>query len=131
MRHLRSVTETSPTRSHWVAAGAAGLTLEWDAEVIQDVPGERIAWKAVHSAAGHLPIAHAGSVRFRPAPDSRGTEVHVELSYEAPGGAVAAALAKLMGEDPDAQIREDLRRFKQRSETGEVPTTEGQPRGGA
>ena len=74
-------------------------------------------------------VQNAGSVRFQPAPGERGTEVHVELAYDPPAGALGVAVAKLLGEEPDLQIREDLRRFKQFMEAGEVATTEGQPVG--
>ena len=53
----------------------------------------------------------------------------VELEYEPIAGSFGAMIAKLFGEEPAQQIEEDLRRFKQLMEAGEVPTTEGQPRG--
>jgi len=74
-------------------------------------------------------IDNAGSVRFRPGPNGRGTEVTVELNYEPPAGVIGATIAKLLGEEPEVQVREDLRRFKQIMETGEIPTIEGQPSG--
>jgi uncharacterized membrane protein len=125
MRHLRSVTELSSGRSQWVARGPAGITVKWDADIVTDSPGECIAWKSVNGSA----VQHAGSVRFQRAPGGRGTEVHVELAYEPPAGALGVVVAKLLGEEPDVQIREDLRRFKQSMEAGEVATTEGQPVG--
>jgi uncharacterized membrane protein len=125
MRHLRSVTELPSGNSHWVAQGPAGTTITWDAEIVTDNPGECIAWKSLNGAA----VQHAGSVRFQPAPGGRGTEVHVELAYDPPAGALGVAVAKLLGEEPDLQIREDLRRFKQSMEAGEIATTDGQPQG--
>jgi uncharacterized membrane protein len=125
MRHLRSVTETPSGRSHWIARGPAGITITWDAEIVADEPGERIAWKSIDGAM----VQHAGSVRFQPAPGGRGTEIHVELAYDPPAGAAGVMVAKLFGEEPDVQIREDLRRFKQSMETGEIATTDGQPQG--
>ncbi len=125
MRHLRSVTEHPSGRSQWVARGPAGITVKWDAEIITDSPGECIAWKSVNGAA----VQNAGSVRFQRAPGERGTEIHVELAYDPPAGAFGVVVAKLLGEEPDLQIREDLRRFKQFMEAGEVATTEGQPVG--
>jgi uncharacterized membrane protein len=125
MRHLRSVTELPSGHSHWVARGPAGITVTWDAEIVADEPGERIAWKSLPGAS----VRHAGSVRFQPAPGGRGTEVHVELAYDPPAGTLGVAVAKLLGEEPDLQIREDLRRFKQSMETGEIATIDGQPTG--
>ncbi len=62
---------------------------------------------------------NGGFVRFVPAPGDRGTEVHVELPYEPPGGALGATVAKIFGEEPGQQIADDLRHFKQVMETGE------------
>ena len=64
-------------------------------------------------------------VEFRQAPGARGTAVRVDVEYSPRGGAVAAALAKVFGGDPTGQLRQDLRRFKQIVETGEVVLSEG------
>lgn len=125
MKHLHSVTRIDDRRSHWVAGGPAGKIVEWDAEIINEEPNELIAWR---SLAGSQ-VATAGSVHFKTAPNGRGTELMVELQYDPPGGLLGATFAKLWGEDPAKQIEDDLRRFKQFMETGEIPTTEGQPHG--
>src|SRR5690606_10127077 len=125
MRHLESVTVLDDRRSHWVARAPAGRTVEWDAEISADEPGRRIAWHSVDGSE----VAHAGSVRFEPAPAGRGTEVHVSLEYAPPGGELGARLARFLKEEPEHQIRDDLRHFKQWMETGELATTEGQPSG--
>jgi uncharacterized membrane protein len=65
-------------------------------------------------------IPNSGSVRFKDAPGDRGTEIHVELRYDPPGGKVGALIAKLFGEEPQQQVKGDLRRFKQVMETGEI-----------
>lgn len=64
-------------------------------------------------------------VEFRHAPGGRGTEVRVELEYTPRGGVIGAALAKAIGGDPTGQVRQDLRRFKQIVETGEVVLSDG------
>jgi uncharacterized membrane protein len=74
-------------------------------------------------------VANAGSVHFNPAPNGQGTEVRVVLKYDPPAGVLGAWVAKLFGEAPEQQIEEDLRRFKQMMETGEITTTAGQPSG--
>ncbi len=125
MRHLESVTEISPTRSRWVAHAPAGTRVSWEAEIVDDMPGQRISWRSLPHAA----VPNEGSVRFQEAPANRGTEVHVRLTYDPPLGRPGAAVAKLFGEAPDVQVREDLRRFKRKMETGELPTIDGQPRG--
>ena len=55
--------------------------------------------------------------------------MRVVLKYDPPAGRIGATLARLLGQAPEQQIREDLRRFKQMMEAGEAPTTEGQPAG--
>ena len=125
MIHLEMV-ETTGARSHWVARAPAGKTVEWDAEIIEDIPGEKISWRSVEGSQ----IPNAGSVRFTPAPGGRGTEVRVELRYDPPGGALGATVAKIFGEDPRQQVQDDLRRFKQLKETGEITRSEASVRDG-
>jgi uncharacterized membrane protein len=121
MRHLESVTSEG-NRSHWVARGPAGFCAEWDAEIINEEPGRLIAWRSLEGSQ----VSTAGSVHFTPAPAGRGTEVRVVLKYDPPAGKLGALFAKLFGEAPEQQIQEDLRRFKQLTEAGEIPTTQGQ-----
>ena len=124
MDHLESVQIHDDTHSHWKVKGPAGKTVEWDAVIINDIPNEVIAWKSTDAQ-----IANAGSVRFRHAPGDRGTEVTVNLEYDPPAGKMGALVAKLFGEEPTQQVQDDLRHFKQIMETGEVPSTDGQPAG--
>lgn len=121
MQHLESVTVGEGTRSHWVAKGPAGTTIEWDAELIEDQPGELLAWRSVEGAT----VPNAGVVIFNDAPGDRGTEVWVEVRYEPPAGAAGVAVATLFGEAPGQQLRDDVRRFKQVMETGEVVLSDG------
>lgn len=125
MKHLQSVTVTGDKRSHWVAKAPLGTSVEWDAEIIDEQENHLIAWASVEGAS----IDNSGFIRFQPASGERGTEVKVVLEYNLPGGAVAAALLKLFGEEPEQQIGDDLRRFKQIMEAGEIATTAGQPTG--
>jgi uncharacterized membrane protein len=125
MHHLESVRVLDNRRSHWVANAPAGRVVEWDAEIINERENELIAWHSLEGA----DVDHAGSVRFRPAPQGRGTEIRVSLQYYPPAGKVGATLAKLLGEAPEQQIHDDLRRFKQIMETGEVAMTQGQSQG--
>lgn len=125
MAHLESVRHLGNGRSHWRAAGPAGIEVEWDAEIDSEHIDEHISWRSV----GDTRVRHSGRVDFRPAPGGRGTEVRVHLIYEPPGGKVGARIAKLFGESPDQQLRDDLRRFKQVLETGEVVRSESSPGG--
>jgi uncharacterized membrane protein len=125
MAHLEEVRDAGDRRSHWRAAAPFGRDVEWDAETIDDLPGQRIAWRSLDGA----DIPNFGEVRFVPAPGGRGTEVHVTLTYELPGGAIGKAAAKYFGEEPSQQLDDDLRRFKQVFETGEVIRSDGAPQG--
>jgi uncharacterized membrane protein len=125
MKHLEEVQVISETRSHWKAKGPVGTSVEWDAEITVDHPGELLAWHSIEGA----DVDNAGEVRFERAPGGRGTIVRVKIHYRPPGGSAGALLAKLFGEEPEQQIDEDLRRFKWLIETGEIPTTIGQPSG--
>jgi uncharacterized membrane protein len=125
MRHLESVKCADGTHSHWVAVGPADYRVEWDAQIINDEPNRLIAWRSL----GNADVDNAGSVRFLSAPGGRRTEVKVVIDYIPPGGKVGQVIAKLFGRAPEQQIREDLRRFKQLMEAGEIPTTEAQATG--
>lgn len=113
MDYLASVTPTSGNRSHWVARLPAGRTVEWDAQITSDVPGERIAWSTVEGS----PLQHEGEVTFARTPGRDMTEVRVRMALGLPGIAPNARLAKLLTKP---QIKGDLRRLKQVLETGEV-----------
>ena len=125
MKHLESVAVTGANRSHWIAKGPLGRRVEWDAEITDDRPNELLAWRSVEDA----DVDNRGEVHFLPDGTGHGTVVDVRLRYSPPASGLGASIAKLFGEEPDLQIAEDLRRFKQLLETGEIPTTEGQPHG--
>jgi uncharacterized membrane protein len=125
MHHLESVERVTDTLSRWRAKAPAGTTVEWNAEIINEVPNKVIGWRSIEGS----DVVSAGSVNFEDAGFGRGTRVRVRLQYSPPGGKIGAALARLIGRDAAAEIRDDLRRFKQIVETGEIPTTKGQPRG--
>jgi uncharacterized membrane protein len=125
MKHLVRIDVKDARRSHWVARGPVGSTIEWDAEVTEERPNELIAWRSIEGSE----LNHAGSVRFEQAPGDRGTVVTVNMHYQPLLGTIGAGVVAWFGEDPNQTIKMDLRRFKQMMETGEVVTTEGQPAG--
>lgn len=127
MENLESVTQIDDTRSHWVATGPGGQRVEWDAEIYNEKPNELIAWRSLEGA----DVTNAGSVRFEPQAGGRGTHVSVTMNYNPPGGTAGKLIAKLFGEEPGQLVEQNLRRFKQLMETGEIATTEGQPAGAA
>jgi uncharacterized membrane protein len=125
MAHLEVVHATGERTSHWSAAAPFGKDVEWDAEITEETPGEKIAWRST----GDADVPNAGTVSFVPAPDGVSTEVYVSLVYDIPGGSLGKAVAKYFGEEPHQQLDDDLRRLKQVLETGEVVRSDGAPWG--
>jgi uncharacterized membrane protein len=121
MRHIESIEAIDERRSRWRATAPAGATVSWEAELVEDRENEQISWRSVEGSS----VRHHGSVHFAHAPGARGTEVRVELAYQPPAGALGRGVAWLFGEEPGQQIHEDLHRFKQLMETGEIPLSEG------
>jgi uncharacterized membrane protein len=111
MDYLESVEERSRTRSHWVAKLPVGK-IAWDAEIVQDVPGQLIAWQSVDSR-----VRLSGRVTFTRTPGRNATEVRVAMALGFTGKHPSTLLAKLFTKP---QIKGDLRRLKQVMETGEV-----------
>ena len=125
MHNLEAVEVRDGKRSRWVAKGPAGKSVDWEAEIINEVPNELIGWRSIDGSE----VDNAGSVHFTPATGGRGTEVKVVLRYDPPAGKLGARVSKILGEDPATNVQEDLRRLKMLIETGEIATTEGQPTG--
>jgi uncharacterized membrane protein len=125
MDSLQSVQALDERRFHWVAKGAGARPLEWDCEITEDRPGAALAWRTLNGAE----VPNAGSVIFEPLTHGRGTIVRLSVHYSPVDGQLTAALAKLLRQDPQSKVHEDLRRFKQLLESGEIATTHGQPAG--
>ena len=114
MTHLHSVERITDTLSRWQAKGLAGTTVEWNAEIINEVPDQVIGWRSIEGS----DVVSAGSVNFEEAGGS--TRVRIRLQYSPPLGKVGDAVARWMGSDAATQIREDLQRFKSLVETGQT-----------
>lgn len=125
MAHVEEVRTEGENRWVWKVRGPLGVTVEWTAEITEDIPRERISWRSVEGSK----VDVRGTVRFVPAPGNQGTELHIDISYDPPAGAVGDIIAKLFGESPQIQLKDDLRRFKQIVETGEVIRSDGSPEG--
>lgn len=121
MHHLESVERITDTLSRWRAKGPAGMDLEWNAEIINEVANSVIGWQSIEGS----DVVSAGSVHFDEAGPGRGTRVRIRLQYSPPGGKIGNAVARFLGRDAATEIREDLHRFKQIVETGEETTDGG------
>ncbi|WP_425230682.1 SRPBCC family protein [Sphingomonas sp.] len=116
MDEVERVDTSDPQRPHWVAHGAGGRTVEWDAAITEEEPESLLAWQAVDTN-----YANAGRTTFKEVA-GRGTVVTLTLNYDPVGGAVGKLVAKLFQRDPAIQARRNLRRLKQLLETGEIAT---------
>jgi len=117
MPHVRSIKASNDRLSHWRIEGPAGYEVAWDAEIINDHPGEMIAWQTLPGAE----VQSAGTTRFEALDEGRATRLTVQLKYQPPAGRFGAVVAGIFGESPDRQLEEDLRRFKTMIETDGRP----------
>jgi len=115
MRNVRSVTLQPDGRSHWIVAGPAGFSVEWDAETSVSRPYELLGWRTVRNAT----VQHAGLIRFQP--EGAGTQLDIRMTYNPPAGALGHIVAKLFGVDAKTELDEDLVRLKTFLETGTAP----------
>lgn len=118
MENIESITTADERRSHWRVKAPLGKTVEWDAVISDDVPGQSLSWQSVEGA----DVANSGKVEFKEA-GARGTVVRAVIAYEPPAGIVGQIVAKLFQREPRIQARRDLHRFKQLMETGEIATS--------
>jgi uncharacterized membrane protein len=118
MHAIKGVTIIDEVRSRWVVAAPAGKSVEWHSVITADEPGELIAWQSEEGAS----VRNSGQVQFRDSPEGRGTVVTVTLAYDPPAGSIGKLIATLFQKEPKIQARQDLRRFKQLMESGEIPT---------
>jgi uncharacterized membrane protein len=124
MKDIESIAVLSPTLSHWKVRLSNGMTAEWDAELTEEIEGEFISWKSIDGS--H--ISTSGSVAFEEVSEERSV-VRLVLRYTIPGGRMTELVNFFSGEDPETLTLTNLKRLKAYLETGEIPTTEGQPNG--
>lgn len=125
MQHVDAVQVVDASHTHWHVRAPLGRPVEWTAELVSDIPSQQLGWRTLAGSA----VEHTGVVRFLPGLSGKTTRLDIELRYHAPFGKAGVMLAKIFGEEPSQQIDDDLRRFKQLIETGEIATTAGQPTG--
>ncbi len=120
MENLVSVHEVDDKRSLWVAKAPAGTVIKWEAEIINDVENELIAWQTLEGSG----VDNAGSVRFEDAGDGA-TRIHVVLRYDPPADNLGIWAAKALGRDPQREVEDDLDRFKAIMEIGGAQAQNG------
>ena len=102
MDGVDEVRQLDDTHLHWVAS-VGGQRHEWDAEITEQRPDERVAWKATDGK------SNAGVVTFHRLADNK-TKVMVQMDYEPEG--VVETLGSAVGAD-ERRVEADLGRFKQ------------------
>jgi uncharacterized membrane protein len=122
MSHIESVTPLPDHRSHWVARGPARMDFEWDAIIHHEIDHRSISWRTLEGS----DVMHAGSVQFKDTPDRTITELKVEINYVPPAGELGKFFAKILGEDPQKQLDEDLVNFKYKVESANLREIEFQ-----
>ena len=123
--HVVSVTPNGSGQSHWVMGDpedAEGKRLEFDSEITEQVPGQKIAWRSVRGD-----VEQQGEVQFEARRDGRGTVVTLIQAVKI--GSLANIAASVAKRGPKQTVIEDLRHFKQLVESGEIPTVKGQAHG--
>jgi len=115
MTYLESVETIDATTTKWTAKPLGrGKAVSWEAETLEDIPGQLIVWQ---SKPGSV-VQTRGRVAFAAAPGrDRVPEVRVEMQLGVGKLGASSKLARLFA---TPQVKGDMRRFKQVIETGEV-----------
>ena len=116
MGDFASVEIPATGASRWTLTAPAGITLDWDVEIVDVTPMQRITWQTAEGTA----LNASGEVRFRAAPGDRGTEVVFDATFSPPGGELGKKIAGFFAEALGTKIGSDLRRSKQLVELGEI-----------
>lgn len=127
-RFMKGVEEIRPLSNqqfHWKIRLKTGLFVEWDVEIIEDVPNSMIRWHSLPQSN----IDTKGVIWLTKAPNSTGTVVSISMDCDLPGGSVTGFAAIITGDDPNNLIQTNLHRLKAYLETGEIPTIQGQSSG--
>ena len=103
-------------------SGKAAVTVLCSREEVQRL------WQSSEYRPEYIDGADA-AVTFTDAPGDRGTEIHVDLGATGRAGRLGELVQRLVGSAPLAKVKDDLRRFKQHVETGEIPRSDGTPEG--
>jgi uncharacterized membrane protein len=111
MEGVESVTQLDDTHVRW-AAEVGGQREEWTAEIVQQIPDDRIEWRSTSG------VRQDGLVTFEPIGNER-TRIHVQFDYEPEG--VVESLGARLGQD-ERRVKADLERFREFVESRGAPT---------
>ena len=120
--HFADVTALDDRTAEWIAQGPAGGEYRWCTKVDDSLPNE-LRWTTLEDA----DVANAGTLTFQPAPGDRGTELHLDVRFDPPGGPIGQAVSKLFHIVPREIVLKALYKFRALALTGEIPSTDPQP----
>lgn len=137
LRHVKEVRETEDGHTHWRADTPVG-EVEWDAAIVEENRPDILRWQSLPDS----DVVHEGRLTLKPWRGGEGTQLdlrlHIGPNHQGKNGqdrdegvmqTVRRAVAALVRPSLELEIVEDLRRFKNLTEAGEIPTIEGQPSG--
>jgi uncharacterized membrane protein len=120
--HFADVAPMDGRTAEWVARGPAGGEYRWRT-VVDDSASNELRWSTLDGA----DVANEGELRFHAAPGDKGTELHLDVRFDPPGGIVGEAAGKLFHIVPREIVLTALYRFRALALTGEIPRTDPQP----
>jgi len=94
--------------SHWVARLPAGPALEWDSEVVEDVPNQRLSWRSLEGS----DIDTWGTVTFEPSVDQRKTEVSLKLNFNTSSNPTGNTVAHFLRGLEASVLSKNMRKLK-------------------
>jgi uncharacterized membrane protein len=126
MMGVEKVRQTDAKTSRWTARLPSGKKIQWYAEFTREDSGRLLEWRVLGKK---FMVAQAGRVYFVPASDGRGTIVTLELDYPPAHNFLRRNMKQAISYLADKEALEDLRRFKELMEAGEIATIQDQPKG--
>ena len=127
MEQVQSVSPVDEHRARWVRTSSAAGSLEWITELLEDVPNRFLSWRIPANA--HCNCDLNCAVTFSEVEHHRGTIVNLGIRYKMHTGLLHSGATMIIGQDPQRQMSENLRRFKMLLEAGEIATIQGQSHG--
>ncbi|MEJ2879855.1 SRPBCC family protein [Pedobacter sp. GR22-6] len=109
IKHLLDIKIKDDQLSHWKAAVMGNLfSVDWDAEIVKDEPGQLIGWRA---AQGSI-FQHVGRIQFEETEDGQATVMKMVLSYHPPIGGLGLGLARLLNPYFESLLKKEIKNFK-------------------
>ncbi|NJK94620.1 MAG: DUF2892 domain-containing protein [Bacteroidales bacterium] len=115
MKHIKNVEKVTEGKYYWEAE-FNNRTFKWNAEVIEDMPNERISWTTTDAS----DIRNTGTVEFYDAPRNKGTVMRVTMVYTPERTRVGKMIARFLDPFFSQMIKDDLKRFKHMMESDDI-----------